>query len=290
MSDTTTVDIVVTGTISPDCYPNKPQDYLNTIAPMMSATMPGGATFVFGPPGSTTPPTDITQPWLKINSDGSIDGWYTYVLNVTKLGGAAWVRPYPIGTDLHQHWLWSGADGATGLWVFDGGDGTDPTVTGNVGPAWGAFWQVDHVFDGRMAYGPDAGNPGATPPVPPIDVGDSGGTDGYTLDGTHLPPHSHQIPILFHDAWAYHTTNGLFWFPTYNRTPIGNVTNPGVKVPPGNPYNWPWCQGTQDIRTDDYMLRTSNWGSGTLGAKINTLSPYKAIYFIQRTARKYIIA
>jgi hypothetical protein len=276
---TSTVDIIGGNLPFGYCYPPSAQQFLEDIAQRMSATMPGGSTFVFG----QTAPKDTGLPWLKTNSDGSIDGWYTFMGGLGISGQGAWVRPYPISADSRQHWLWSGLE--TDLWLLDGGDGTDPSVPANIGPAHGSFWEADHGFDRRMPLGPD---PQATPP---INVGDSGGLDGIVLDGSHIPPHTHTIPIFFNDAWDGavagnpNDRTGLFWFPDYNRTPLGSAINPAT----GN-NSWPFCQGSipPASATDCYFFDTTPFGTGTLGAKLPLVDPYRATYVIARTSRKYI--
>lgn len=139
-------------------------------------------TWNFGP--NTPSAEDRVFPWFNTN-DGNAYFW-------SDLYGVWVAKPrVPAGPNgLREIWT-DPVDGTpAGLWTFDGGDGTDPTVAGNVTAVTGSFWTVDTVFAARGAIG--AGTLADSGTL--LTIGATVGHDEITLDKTQMPYHGHNMP------------------------------------------------------------------------------------------------
>ncbi len=118
-------------------------------------------------------------PWIRTDVNNALEGTYSFAFG-------KWVRPYrvPPGPN-DERLIWGGS--LTDLYNYDGGDGTDPTITPPTNIT-GSFWQADTVFACRMPIG--AGTLPLSLGV--INPGDLGGLELVSLDVKEMPPHSHQ--------------------------------------------------------------------------------------------------
>lgn len=134
--------------------------------------------------GSTTPlPENRIYPWLNTNTGL----WYTFQLGM-------WTAPRPIREqDPEYNWIWAPVAGTpeSALWTKDGGDGTDPSIPGNVTAVTGSFWKVNHVIDGRTIIGAGA-IPGSNPAIT-LSVGQTIGEAQHKLLLTEMESHSHPL-------------------------------------------------------------------------------------------------
>jgi microcystin-dependent protein len=118
-------------------------------------------------------------PWLR-TVGGYPDDWYIFV-------NGAWVSEYKrapaesVGGFGLRH-AYTGTEAS--LLTFDGGENAP------VGPATGPFWEVDHVFDGRIPVGP-----GALPSTATVALGDVAGDDRSQLAGNNVPSHFHEVSL-----------------------------------------------------------------------------------------------
>lgn len=156
--------------------------------------------------GSTTPSANNRiYPWLNT----STGLWYTYQFGL-------WVTPNSVPASSPFLWLWtSGENGSlSGLWLADGGDGTDPRPTlpdGSPNPAYvaptaitGAMWMVNHALDARFALAP-----GTLPSAAVVTVNDTGGEETHMQLAAEVAKHQHD-PANGSDGYWGHTTTGSF--------------------------------------------------------------------------------
>lgn len=170
--------ITLTPPVFPDGYcPQSEQQRANDIASGMGAQIPGNYT-VFNY-GDTEPSADDRdKPWLRTDG-GFIDGWYVYF-------GGQWTRPHPVPPSGGERRMFVGTEAE--VWAYDGGDGNDPD-TDAPQFAFGAMWEVDHDFDGRIPIGP--GTPDGWGSA--IGEGANAGTSRVTLTTAMLPEHRHFV-------------------------------------------------------------------------------------------------
>lgn len=200
---------------------------------------------------ATTPGADQrSNAWLRLAvADSSPIRLYKWALGY-------WVSQNPIQQD-GRRWPYVGTEAS--VWSIDEGDGTDPSVAGNVTAVSGAMWQVDHTFDGRFPLG--AGN---LPSGTAVAQGSTGGNDQVTMIEANLPPHQHVLAL----------------------TGPGDSGIPLPATPPGVP-------GSLGVHATNLMYTSGNPGivaamvnngNGT-SKPLNSISPYVGLFFIQRTAR-----
>lgn len=110
-------------------------------------------------------------PWLN-TTDGR---WYLWL-------GGVWRSPYPVPAGPNGvRWDWE--DSEANLETFDGGS------AGIISTTAGAFWQIDHNYDGRSAMG-------AVPTLNngvPFTVGTNYGSEEITQTGDQVGSHTHII-------------------------------------------------------------------------------------------------
>lgn len=167
--------------------------------------------------------------------------------------GGAWVSPNPVAASSDERRVFVGSE--ADVWSYDGGDGTDPTVTPPTDAA-GAMWEVDHDFDFRFPLGA-----GTSPKPTTVAVGDTGGSEEVTLTKDQLGGHTHTGTLTGGpNLGAAGGTSGV---------DEGN----GDREPITEKYSW-----TVDIDPAGNNDPHSN------------MPPFLSVFFIRRTARVYYLA
>lgn len=164
----------------------------------------------------------------------------------------SWTRPHPVPANSPILFAWN--DVAANIATFDGGEVA--SVSSNTGPMW-QISTVDSLppaADGSnvIAWGEMLIGQSTT-----YAQGSEGGVAQVTLDLTQIPPHVH--PPLAGSGTAFATR--------------GAATGSSL-------------QGSGD---SNFCATTGTAGglTATTTAPHNNLPPYKAVYFISRTARQF---
>ena len=253
---------VIMGQLTAPCYQSE-QQRANGFAQALQVTFPlFSAIFNFGP---NSPDVDQQQaPWFRTNSDGTPDKWYVFnngfwlSYNFRQQGGESIFYNDPLSS----------------LATFDGGEGsynvnTDGTITPTIPitSVTGPMWQVDTTMQGCVALGvsntaliiKDAyGNT-----INQWPQGSNSGEIQHTQLATEVGVHEHGIP----GSKAYVDGGGGSMGPvTYTYTG-GNIIS---------------ANGDTDFAGGDTINNVDNTPVG-----FNVLNPYRAGYWIQRTARQY---
>lgn len=194
--------------------------------------------------GAATPSAENRiYPWFN-TQDGNVYFW-----NQAFAYWTAKPRVPPGPNGLREEWSGSPIDGSpAGLWRFDGGDGTDPTVAGNVTPISGSFWTVDTNFEARMGIGP-----GTLPSGQVIQDGTVGGEEKHTLILAELPNVSLSVPLKIGQTSPQDPGS------TFLANPASSLSDFDLSIPLG---------GSSDPH--------------------NNMPPYRGIYKIKRTSRAWL--
>jgi hypothetical protein len=115
------------GTIPAGYCPTSEQNRLNLYASLLSITFPLTAgLFNFG---NVVPiPDQQGLPWVRTNSDGTLDKLYVYA-------NGAWLAPHPVPPSSPILFAYNGGSG--GIASYDGGDGgAISSITTDSGPMW----------------------------------------------------------------------------------------------------------------------------------------------------------
>lgn len=209
--------------------------------------------------GATTPaPENRVFPWLY-----TLDGrWYVF-------NQGWWTSPNPRPPD--GEWIiWP--DTEQQLWLYDGGDGTDPRATlpgGGANGAYvaptdvsGAMWQLVSDMAGRFPLG--AGDIPGTSPTRTAVLGQTGGEGDHSLTLAETAPHTHTFKVIAH-----------------------NSSSGGSGALTGGDYNNP--------NDGEFNGTTDNAGGTSNGATPpvytvtphNNMSPYRVVNYAVRTTRRY---
>lgn len=169
-----------------------------------------------------------------------------------------WISPHPSTPSGDERRMFLGTE--ANVWAYDGGDGTNPSVSAPTANT-GAMWEVDHDFDFRMPLGP------GTSPAPTsttVAVGATGGVENVTLTKDQLPnyalPTKSIGPDLLTTMWGSPTAGSVF-------------ADANVLAGAGG----------------NHPHQAQAWLDGG-GLAHSNMSPYKAIFFIKRTARQNYVA
>lgn len=226
------------------CWPASPQQYLNDIMEISRALLPGGMAFYNY--GDTVPAVDFQgYPWLRTTDMR----WYRYE--------GVWLSPNP-ETSLDVRRLFVGAE--ADVWSYDGGDGSDPSVTAPTANS-GAMWEVDHAYDDRLPFGASATVPVAT----------NAGSASISLTEANLPEHTHKL--------VSPTNQG-------NDNPVTSTSH--IQQDGGV------SGGNENYRLTASTTEPSNGVSGLYGTAvpdpIDLRGPVRGTFFIKRTARTNYVA
>lgn len=164
---------IISGQLASDCYPATPQAMLNEWASKSSAQWPN----VVGIVKSATEPivTDRDKLWIRVDGSGNVTGQFAY-------GNGQWHWPHETPANGSERRLWVGSE--ADLATYDGG------AAGAIGLNMGAFWLVDHDFDGRIGMGPGAIT-GAVPSKT-LAVNENYGEAGHMQTSQEVGQHTHE--------------------------------------------------------------------------------------------------
>lgn len=263
-------NITITADALPEgyCYKADPNDFLQDIAALLHGTMPVGYSgFLFGSdtPDTNGNPDNQDKPWIRTLEDGSFDGVYTFGTPNGSTG--MWVRPHPSPPNGNERRIWVGTESS--LWAYDGGNGENP-ATDPPTETTGAMWVVDTAFAFKfpLGAGTNATAYGGVNSVVQVGgVADGAGVAGaekVALTSAQIAGHTHEIS----NAEINGFPSGTSWesYKSCNGNLIDGVTHSGVK-----------------------MVTTSAGGDADGNATThNNMPPYLGVYFIKRSARKYI--
>jgi hypothetical protein len=238
--------------------PTLDANYCFTSYQQLANDIVGGAIVQFDATGSfgvlvqTTTPTPAQRNnflWFNLTTE--------HLLRYdTGLG--EWVQKHYVPASDERRWWFEGVAGNVPL--VDGGE------VGAVGLAAGPFWEIDHNYDARMPLGA-----GTLPSTTVVAVSGTGGVETVTLAKVNLPTDEIDVKTAI----------------------VGRIAT-GSDVPVvGNTYGSDSLAGSGrsvDSTTSDFSDRyytrgrTLPLGSGTA---FSVLPPYRAGYWLKRTARVY---
>lgn len=213
---------------------------------------------------SETAPADHTKLWFKV--DGALNPFTTIAgVPLYKWSNtlSTWVLRHPELPSSEKVFMYVGTNDAAGLWVLDGGDGTDPSVAGNVTSSTGSFWEVYTAMAGLFPVGVGTINPSSTV----VGVTNTGGADQVTQTTAQLAVHDHLIGL---DGTTGITTDG----------DNGCLQTGGTNV------NW---QAATPANAMGETRNAGGSGSPATTQPMTTTPPYFGIWFIRRTAREFLI-
>src|SRR4030095_16542302 len=203
---------------------------------------------IVGMHGINGPSSKPTNPDPAVAWINDADG-QLYIADVTQ---SKWKREHPVPPGSGFATMWT--DTESKLWEVDGGDGTDPSVAGNTGEFHGSFWKVDHRFDGRSPMG--QGNIPGDPHNTVLHLLEALGAGSKLLTAAQLPDHPHDIIISGTHEGVSTDPFGLQPGPYWEIAPVP------IKNPPS--------------------------GGGDPQEKVDVIHPVLGVYFIVRTARRWI--
>jgi hypothetical protein len=166
-------------TLASNCWTATPQEMINEVFDKTRGQLEGLTGVIIQ---STTPDIDDQdKAWFKTDGAGRDQGYFIF-------GSGTWNRLNPEPALGSARKLWIGS--ATDVWSYDGGDGSDPSIT-IPHDTVGAMWEVDHDFDGRILMGPGT-IPDITPPAT-LQVSTNYGNGTHLLTDQELAPHTHDL-------------------------------------------------------------------------------------------------
>lgn len=232
------------------------QTLARDLANGMSGYVPGAYNFWnFG--NSEPGVNDRGKPWLRLNPDNSPDKVFIFF-------GGGWVWPNPIEASSEERKIFVGIE--ADVWSYDGGDGSDPSATAPTDAA-GAMWEVDHDFDFRFPLG------AGTSPAPAsttVNVTDTGGEEDHTLLQAELP-----------DVTLKMFTDEIVNNPG-DPSSSESVAKAASATPSGAEFEYRVQKGT----TEPGLGTTSPMGDGD---EHNNMPPYRGVFYIKRTARRFFV-
>ena len=190
--------------------------------------------------------------------------------------GGHWVCPHPVQDTTFLWMVKSGTEAS--IWSLDGGDGTDPSVVGNVSDYTGSFWKVAHEFDFRFPIGPGT-NPiaydGGAASV--ISVEGTGGVERHILTPTEGGDVGHSHTFGRQEATSGDDVNDVVLLKgTSTETGLGVYVN-------GEGSN----TLDKDISTLTGAYLVTSESTSTAPVSHTNMPPYVGVWFVQRTARKF---
>ncbi len=247
----------VMGELPPGYCLTSVQQLANDIAANLTGYLPGPYSTIVK---SNTKPNAIDPAatdvlWFRLEGDGSPDGMYVW----GPVGATMkWIRRHVLNNDPLKSQIWTGS--AAAVDTIDGG--TAGPVTDDSGP----FWAITGEMAGKFPVGVGALDDDTT-----LAVGDTGGftESNHTILPGQLPPHIHEIGI------GQGQQSDLIR--EDNRTGCFKVDA--------------LIKWESDTESKKYGLTLSNHEEDAdephEPIAVPTVPPYRAVYFIHRTARIY---
>lgn len=229
--------------------------------------------------GSATPaPENRIFPWL--NTDDGL--WWTFNFGL-------WVSPVnqsDLVDGFRRMYLPVAGTLESIVWILDGGDGTDPSVTPpNPAGTTGAMWKVDHNMDGRFPLGSGV--------IPNSDLGSGAASVGIAQIADSFGRQGEYAHKLIADEMRAHFHG------------VGTDGQPGGGDPPVMISRaWNVAPTALTERLED-TPGSATWGdgalfsAGTMGSTNpisdvintsdghNTMPPFMGVWFLQHTSRRY---
>ena len=272
------------------------------ILSLMSGSLPGTFTGVVQGPDKPQV-SDQDKAWIKTDASGNPIGLYFF-------SNGSWVWPNPIspGDQCIRPFLTNSANTPADVFSYDGGDGTDPAVTLPT-PYSGAMWTIV----GRTVATPLGTMQGSTPigvgtvtnadtTTKVITEGQVGGEAAHALIPAELW-HQHAIGKWNPSGWAGASSSG--------RVPLLVVENgaANLSATPGTLLQTPHTDYFDNAASANVageagtvfvsdvpvpvttVVNSSQPGGAPQYAAVshNTLPPFVAVYWIQRTSRVYYV-
>lgn len=273
--------------------PTLPAGYCPTSYQQLADDLIGGAqvTFLidtgnsFYNYGSSTPaPENRIFPWL--NTDDGL--WWNFKFGL-------WVSPVAprdLQPGFRQMYLPPAGTPISDVWSLDSGDGTDgqPYLPDNITPnpsyvaptaTTGAMWYVDYAMNGRFPIGAgiipgsDIGSGTASVNIAmTTDTNGGFGEYAHVLTGAEGAVANHTHPI------------------GYGNTGTGdlglNFIQPDVTVPSYSTFfnSSGAPAGTSTTLANLFTLKAAN-GNGVVSDAHNTMPPYRGVWWLAHTARRY---
>lgn len=160
---------VTSGTVPANLECIIANDKWQELVALLAVVLAAGSNFTVS---ATEPgPTERSNPWIKLNSDGTPDDLYIYA-------GGVWIAKHrmAVGSVI----MYEGSLGS--IDTFDGGE------VGAVSATTGPFWERVTQMDARFPIGP-----GTLPSTLVLAVGDQDGEEDHALALTEITPHTHGV-------------------------------------------------------------------------------------------------
>jgi len=226
----TTISITSQSVPTGFCFTNWNESWpilVSLLRASLGETSSSGGTVDLGTSGfinigkSTPDQDDRDKPWLRINSNDSVDRWYWW-----DIGVSAWVWPHEVPPSDDRIYMFVGLD--TAVATLDGGDALPTPIAATTGQ----FWEIYTPLQARFPVGV------GTFPVSLTNVTrlGTGGVDQYTLTTDQIPAHTHIIRNPYGSGGTAPGFEGTGNDApgTYNLTTDVNVTlgSPVNNIPP----------------------------------------------------------
>lgn len=160
-----------------------------------------------------------------------------------------WIAPHPVPINSSERRIWTGTE--LELETYDGGTALVVGEEATTGP----FWEVDTDFETRVPVGA-----GTLPSTTVLAVGDAGGSERVTLAQSELPATLTLVTTT--NNWASSSYNDV----TTQRVLSDSFSEGGTTI--------------------DVSTQIANSGGSQ---SHQNMQPYKVVYFIKRTSRKFYV-
>lgn len=245
------------GSLNISCYP----DNVQTLADLIVSVLQGEVAFSLGGVIYSE-----TEPAAEYRGN---TGWFNlvdYKLYFWNSTYSAWAREYDVPASGNERRIWVGTE--ADLKTYDGG--ADAAISASTGP----FWEIDTNFAAKFPMG--AGTLPVSATV--VGVGDTGGEEKHVLTVSEMQH--------FHGVGTDGQTDDPFAMlhRTWNTAP---TTYP-QRVNDMNPTSASGWHDDGNI-SSGVGGTTKALADETVDGH-NTLPPYRAVYFIKRTARIWVFA
>lgn len=235
------------GQLAQGFCPSTYQEMLNGFSAKQTVTFP--STFA-GITVSATKPTDTSQAWLQLDSQGSPVRLYFFAQG-------AWLSRHPMVPGMSMPWF-----GALPTFTtFDGGD-SDPLSTIS-GPMWEVVTEIAARFP--LAAG-------TLPSGTVVSVDDTGGEEDHTLTVQENAPHTHDVELI--------SPNSSKW--SDGASGSGKISSGGGSLSAGG--------DTAITANAPFFNTAVSGGDSTgAGVGHNTMPPFFGMNWIRRTDKIFYV-